>query len=218
MRSIKLILPVLILLFCAFQCEEPPELDPTTSTLEKIVLSVNPNVSTVNIGDTIWLSGNVSSKVLEFATGDSIFLDETPNIFISFYRLKMPVNDRDYNTALAANEFDFYSQIGTLEKEDYSWSHTPEAHVHWDKLHRIVTSELSPEMSRYSVLIGVIPKNIGCFAFECMNTFKVNNFNRDLYAQFGDINDFSFFAQGRNSTFWAPIDDRLYFFKVESKD
>ena len=218
MSRIKFIVPVLVLMLCAFQCEDPSEPDPTTSSLENMVLSVKANVSTVNIGDTIWLSGTINSHVLEFATNDSILWEEIPLLIISFYRLKTPTNDRDYNTVLAANEFDFYSEIGTIEKEDYSWSHTPELHAHWDNLHRIITPDLTSDMNKYSVLIGVIPKSIGYFAFECMNTFMVDDFNRDLYTQFGDVNDYSFFAQGRNGTSWAPIDDRFYFFKVKNND
>lgn len=214
MKYLKLVLPLSILLFGAFRCEEPMEPEPTVSDRENIVLSVTPNTGKISVGDTLWLLGKASSKVLDFTTGDSILSDYKSKITVFFYRLKKPINEQDYNTSLAANEFNFHEDVGTIKNEDYSWSHTPEAHSHWDNLHRDITSELSDDRATYNIRIALIPQSVGYFALNTFYGFCVDNFNREFYIPFGDIDDYSFFAQGRYDASWAPIDDRIYFFKV----
>lgn len=213
MKRLLPLVPILFLLLCAFQCEESPEPDPWVSAPEGIMPTVHPNVGAVAVGDTVWLSGDASSRVMDLLTGDSILWEEPPTLHVSFYRLKVPVNERDYNTVLAANEFNFHARVGTVEKEVSGW-----AYDYWDNLHRIMTAELSPEGDRYSLRVGVIPKSIGYFAFKCTNAFRVDDFNRELYTQFGDSSTYSFHAQGRGSSYRGGIDDHTYFIKVIPND
>ncbi|MEA3317360.1 MAG: hypothetical protein U9R54_05340 [Bacteroidota bacterium] len=212
-KSVRLLLVVFAIALCAFQCDEELVVEPLTSEAQIMKIQVSPNSKEINLGDTLWLYGKVTSKVLEYESQDSILCDNQ-NIFVFFYRLKTPINEQDYNTTPAASEFQYYQQNGAIEKEDYSWSHTPEAHSHWDNLHRIITPELSDSTNFYLMKIGIIPTSIGYFALNCFNTFNVLNFNRDLYSQFDNNTTYSFFAKGRYGCSWAPIDNRLYFFKV----
>ena len=211
--DVKLSLILIVITLCAFQCDEDIIVEPLTSEVSIMTINVNPNTKEIKLGDTLWLSGKVTSKVFEYETQDSVLCDKQ-NIFVFFYRLKIPINEQDYNTTPAASEFQYYQHTGTIEKEDYSWSHTPETHSYWDNLHRIITPELSDSNNFYLMKIGIIPTSIGYFALNCYNTFNVSNFNIELYSQFDNNTTYSFFAKGRYGCSWAPIDNRLYFFKV----
>jgi hypothetical protein len=209
MKNARFLTPLLLLL-CAFQCGDPPDPDPHTSPLQPFILSVLPNVPEVYVGDTLWLSGSVSSRVLEYTSGDSLISCYIPDAVVSFYRLIVPLNKNDKNTVLAANEFDFYATIGQVEKEYCNWTGCE----HWENLQRVLTPEFSTDSTHFELLTGIIPQSIGYFALSYHHEFKVENHNHDLYTMFGDPKSYSFFAEGRRSVFWANIDQRLYFFKV----
>ena len=209
MKNTRFLIPLLLLL-CAFQCGDPPDPDPITSPLEPMVLSVFPNVPEVSVGDTLWLSANISNRVLDFATGDSTLTHHIPYVEVAFYRLKVPLTKNDYNTVIAANEFDFYAAMGEVEKEACNWSGC----AHWENLHRILVPEFSPDSARIQLQTGIVPQSIGYFALYYSHNFGVENYHRELYEKFGELDSYSFFAQGRGSVFWSAIDQRLYFFKV----
>lgn len=206
----------ILIVFCAFtvyafQCEEKYT-GLNISEPEDIKLSVNPEDKKVAVGDTIWLSDNITTQVYDSELQDSIFW-EYGSIYVYFYRLKNPVNDQDYNTTPAASEFVFVPENGTIEKEDYSWVANPEKYSYVDNLLRMVTPEISNDSSRYKIRFGIVPQSIGIFAIN--HAFDVEDFHRELFVPYGDTTAYSFYAKDRNcSSFRASIDERFYFFKV----
>ncbi len=207
MSTIKMYLPLLFLLFTAFQCEDD---DAEYSELESIKLSVSPNDSIVNIGDTIWINGCITSKVLEYATGDSVFADVIPNMFLFFYKMKIAESKDSMNTIMAANDFDFVAEKGDIFKEELLSS----KRSYWDKLHRIVIPEISEDSCFLSLKIGLIPKETGVFSLRYKNGFSVDDNHQNLYEQFDNSNEYSFYAQGRMNVCRSKVDYRNYFIKV----
>lgn len=96
----------IILLFCvipflvATQCEEDTE-----QTIFKNNFKVKiTNESYLNINDTIWIEGRVSSKIYNSQIGDSTFADYPEGLQISIYKFTNPT--QNYNAKDAIDKFD----------------------------------------------------------------------------------------------------------------
>jgi len=201
---------LILLVIYSFQCEEEDWPEITTTSPQPMALHAFPTGAELNVGDTLWLSGKVSAKVLHLTTKDSVGYDFGA-LYLEFLRLKTPVNNQDLNTTHAAFEFDYVASIGKVEKE---WADPVRQNL-LDNLQRLLIPELVDSNSYYQLKIGIIPKSIGYFAFKCLKTtFQVNDYHRELYAEFGDTNTNSYYILERGGPLRSYVDKKSYFIKV----
>ena len=211
-KIIKLIALLLPIILCATQCEDDLPLE--TTIPPHMSIGVARNDAEVNIGDTIWLSGSVTSRVLNYQLNDSVLYD-TARVYLYFFRMRKADTENKKNTTLAAEEFNYVTAIGKVEKEDYSWAAYPEKLMFWDSLHRIITCDLSDDNNRYIFRFGIIPQHSGIFALKSdFNHFIVSNYHHELFEDYRLEDDFPFRGSGRIVDNQSPIDSRIYFFKV----
>ncbi len=216
MKKYKPIYTILLssisLMLCAFQCGEDV-VEPEQSEVPTMLLKVTPNKKEYKIGDTLWITSDVSSKVLSFITNESI-LYEASDAILYFYKLKHPQDVKDYYADFAVSDFEIIKIIGTAEKEVYSSKYNSENYTYWDNLHRLLKPELTNEKERYKLKIGIIPKTTGCFALYCQNGFDIINNNEELFYSYFKNKYNTLFVKTRYESIWLYIDFRIYFFNV----
>ncbi len=196
----------LCFLLFGFRCSDN-NFEPTTTEPPAMRIRVRPNAVRIRVGDTLWMSCTVTSKVFDFMLKDSVTY-KPHNSYLYFYRMRHPASGSDYNTTPAAKSFTYYPSFGQVATDQTQA---------WNDYRMVFAPELTTGGSFFSFRIGVIPQTPGIFAILNQNSaFNVEQHNSDLYLPFGSIYTNSFAATYPKGVGWYPIDSRLYFFEVES--
>ena len=148
-------------LLMAVLCE--PEPVPEFVLVEnqtRVSLSEGPDFS---LGDTLWISGKVTSMSFDELSGDSI---RNPNEWeqdiISVMRLKPAVGRS--NTIEAVNEFDLVAPTGSIEFLGVC----PESEL-------VAIGPLDASETHYRYRIGLVPKNAGDFTLSWLQPVILRN-------------------------------------------
>lgn len=156
----------LSLLLMAFQCEEDLLEGPFVYNPTKVSISPGPQFG---IGDTLWISGEVSSMIFDEGLQDSVMNpNESVSDVISVLRLR-PRSGQS-NTLEAIGEFGLVTRWGSI---DFLGA-CPESDL-------IAIAPLTENGEHFAYEIGLIPKNSGNFVLSWVEPAILRN--NDLNAQ-----------------------------------
>lgn len=211
-RMVKILFLLLVVVFCAFECGDD---FPIASKPPYMQLNVTPNSKTLAIGDTLWVSGKVTNKILHYETNDSILYDP-PIVTLYIYELQKANPSFYGNSIPAANYFKFIEETGTLNSQKYNWADG------WGHLFQVIQSVSSTDSLNYILEIGIVPQKTGIFALKNhYSKFNVSDFHRELFSDYKIAGEDVFHGidKGVSSriAYSQKVDDRIYFFQVVSK-
>jgi|GEM_PF-2247462 len=122
-----------------------------------------PKMQSYKIGDTLWITGKVSSKFLNDATNDSIAdFDAVVKDYISVSRL-VP-SDGNSNAIGAVDEFDLSATEGSIEFEGAC----PDSEF-------ISRGILAEDRSYYNYEVALVPKRVGDYVLSWLGAVDLGN-------------------------------------------
>lgn len=160
----KLVLLFFAPLLMATQCE-----DDTTETVFRNNFKVKiTNQTDLNINDTIWIEGRVSSKVYDSKIGDSTFADYPDPLDISLFKFTTPTPN--YNAKDAIDKFDVIHPNGLVDFLGMCTNSSMR-----------ITPTLNSDGSLYKFKIGLKAKDSGDFIIKFPYKQKIENTERHLF-------------------------------------
>ncbi len=204
MNNITTILKFLLIapLLMAFQCEE--ELGESSLVINEFQVAVTPEWN-FSLDDTIWVSGRLSSKALDLAEHDSVFLDTPPADVFSLYQFIEP-------TALS-NCQDAIDQF-VLIMENGTKSFIPSC----ENAHLQALPELESNGLFYNYRIGLIPTTTGDYVISwqsgILQNLDRNEFIIDAYLMENHPGQIGFNSCGNHSWRYLNESEREYYFRV----
>ena len=192
-------------------CCEPPEPNISFDTLS---ISLQPDSEKITKGDTIWLHGLVSNKLIDLDKMDTMFSYSEYDYItgLEIFKLKHPETNNEYIGQPAIDKFDIINLKGEAKLGE-TYTVTP---VDWNDSYREIFPVISDDSLHFEFIIGLAPKEIGkYFLTSIYQTFNTNDFHRDLFhPEYGDSTKFDLYTKGRVGITWRPLDKRTYFFEV----
>ena len=144
----------------AFQCEEEFLGGPFVYNQTKVSLSEGPAFS---VGDTLWISGEVSSMIFDEGLQDSVMNpDESVSDVISVLRMRSQTGPS--NTLEAISEFGLVRRIGGI---DFLGA-CPESEL-------IAIAPLTENGQGFAYEIGLVARNSGDFVLSWVNPADLQN-------------------------------------------
>ena len=165
-RRIALFAVLISPLFMAMQCGEDDAA--ATLSLEDVKVTISPETS-LTLGDTLWIEGEVTSKAYNSESKDSIFNNLGRSNSIAVYKFVSPNLETKINTKDALNSFQIVNELGATYKTEYC----PNADFS-------VESALSEEGLTYRYRIGIKAIDKGDFIITVGFQAKLLNTDRNV--------------------------------------
>ncbi|OYU79296.1 MAG: hypothetical protein CFE23_14710 [Flavobacterium sp. BFFFF1] len=162
MRKI-IMLMVIGSLLMAFQCDDEKEPTIVRNNIKaKITSPLN-----LNVNDTIWLRGKVSSRVYDLQTKDSVFSDYPYALQMSIYRFASPT--ANYNAVDAINKFEIIYPAELVDFLDVCNNST-----------MTVYPTLTQDGSAYALRVGFKANAAGDYLFKFSSEVVLENADRNF--------------------------------------